>query len=58
MIESRLEEETVIASGYGTGRWALARGAIHELSRPGMRNRVYLVTAAFTLTQLSGAAGT
>lgn len=56
-IEHRLEEEAAIASGYGTGPWSFARGALHELSRPGMRNRVYLVTCAFTLTQLSGAAG-
>jgi hypothetical protein len=58
MIRGRLDEESGIASRYGTGPWAFFRGAMHEFSRPGMRNRVLLVLCSFTLQNMSGAAGT
>ncbi|OJJ43196.1 hypothetical protein ASPZODRAFT_146216 [Penicilliopsis zonata CBS 506.65] len=57
MIQSRLDEEAAIADAYGSrGWWAYMRGAIHEFSRPGMRNRIVLVVCAFTLNNMSGAA--
>lgn len=57
MIRSRLMEESDIANRYGTGSWALFRGALYELSRKGMRNRVILVFCSFALQNMSGAAG-
>src|SRR3569833_50975 len=56
MIRSRLSEEDEIARRFGTGSWVFARGAGTELSRKGMRNRVFLVFCAFALQNLSGAA--
>lgn len=56
-IQVRLEEEAVIARGYGTGFYAYCRGALKELSMRGMRNRVWWIWCAFTLQNLSGAAG-
>lgn len=50
-------EEADIAGRYGTGSWALFRGALYELSRKGMRNRVILVFCSFALQNMSGAAG-
>ncbi|KAI5865417.1 general substrate transporter [Durotheca rogersii] len=55
-IENRLREEAAVSAAYGTGSWALFRGAMKEFSRRGMRNRVLLVFCAFTLQNLSGAA--
>jgi hypothetical protein len=57
MIRVRLTEEGMIASRFGAGRWAYFRGALHELSRKGMWNRVLLVFVSFTLQNMSGAAG-
>lgn len=57
MIQGRLVEENNIASRYGTGSWALFRGALYELSRKGMRNRIILVFCSFALQNMSGAAG-
>ena len=57
MIRIRLSEEAVIAGRYGTGPWAFFRGALYELSRKGMWNRVLLVFCSFTLQNMSGAAG-
>ncbi|KAI5468061.1 general substrate transporter [Mariannaea sp. PMI_226] len=56
MIRSRLSEEAAVAAKYGTGPWAFFRGALAELSRKGMWNRVVLVLCAFTLQNMSGAA--
>lgn len=58
LIQNRLNEEAGVASKYGTGSWAFFRGAMDEFSRPGMRNRVFLVFCAFALQNLSGASGT
>ncbi|THX67429.1 MFS quinate transporter QutD [Aureobasidium pullulans] len=54
-MQSRLDEEATIAARYGNGSLAFIRGALNELSRPGMRNRVLLVFCAFALQNLSGA---
>ncbi|KAL6863438.1 hypothetical protein ACO1O0_003692 [Amphichorda felina] len=56
MIRTRLTEERELASKYGTGSWAFFRGALFELSRKGMWNRVLLVFVSFALQNLSGAA--
>ncbi|KAL6822047.1 general substrate transporter [Trichoderma sp. SZMC 28015] len=56
MIRGRLMEENNIASRYGAGSWALFRGALYELSRKGMRNRIILVFCSFALQNMSGAA--
>ncbi|KAF4967456.1 hypothetical protein FSARC_4979 [Fusarium sarcochroum] len=56
MIRSRLADEALVASKYGNGPWALFRGALFELSRKGMRNRVLLVFCSFALQNMSGAA--
>lgn len=56
MMRSRLADEARISNKYGTGSWALFRGAISELSRKGMRNRMLLVFCAFALQNMSGAA--
>ncbi|KAL5361080.1 general substrate transporter [Aspergillus floccosus] len=56
IIKDRLREEEAIANTYGMGPWAYSRGALHELSRKGMRNRVALVFCAFALQNMSGAA--
>ncbi|KAL4987383.1 general substrate transporter [Aspergillus falconensis] len=56
MIRTRLLEEAHIAERYGQGWWAYIRGALFELSRHGMRNRVLLVFCAFALQNMSGAA--
>ncbi|KAF7563589.1 hypothetical protein G7046_g533 [Stylonectria norvegica] len=56
MIRGRLEDEARVASKYGNGSWAFFRGALYELSRKGMRNRVLLVFCAFALQNMSGAA--
>ncbi|KKY23020.1 putative quinate permease [Phaeomoniella chlamydospora] len=55
IMEHRLNEERALASSYGTGPMAYIRGALNELSRPGMRNRVLLVFCMFSLQNLSGA---
>ena len=57
MIRSRLADEAVIAGKYGSGPWAFFRGALFELSRKGMWNRVLLVFCSFALQNMSGAAG-
>lgn len=57
MIRGKIAEEAAIASRYGTGPWALFRGAMYEFSRKGMRNRVSIVICAFILQNMSGAAG-
>ncbi|KAL4994631.1 general substrate transporter [Aspergillus recurvatus] len=56
MIRTRLLEEARIAERYGAGWWAYIRGALFELSRHGMWNRVLLVFCAFALQNMSGAA--
>ncbi|KAF9894158.1 hypothetical protein FE257_009131 [Aspergillus nanangensis] len=56
LIKGRLTEEDTIAARYGTGSWAFFRGAMEELSRKGMRNRVLLVLCSFILQNMSGAA--
>lgn len=56
-IRTRLHDEGKLAAKYGTGSLALFRGALFELSRKGMWNRVLLVAVSFTLQNLSGAAG-
>lgn len=56
MIRTRLAEEQVIANKFGTGSWAFFRGALSELSRKGMWNRVVLVFCSFALQNMSGAA--
>jgi hypothetical protein len=57
MMRARLDDEAAVAAGYGTGPWALMRGAMHEFSRRGMWNRVVLVFCSFVLQNMSGAAG-
>lgn len=57
MIRKRLADEALVASRFGTGPWALFRGAVSELTRKGMRNRVLLVFCSFALQNMSGAAG-
>lgn len=57
MIRSRLADEAIIAGKYGSGSWAFFRGALYELSRKGMWNRVLLVFCSFALQNMSGAAG-
>lgn len=57
MLRQRLDEEAAVASRYGSGPYALFRGAMHEFAQKGMRNRVLVVLCAFTLQNLSGAAG-
>lgn len=57
MIRKRLADEAFVASRFGTGPWALFRGAVSELTRKGMRNRVLLVFCSFALQNMSGAAG-
>lgn len=57
MIRARLAEEAAVAKAYGNGFWAYIRGSLSELSRKGMWNRLLLVFAAFTLQNMSGAAG-
>lgn len=56
-IRSRLLEEATVAGKYGTGAWAFFRSAMDEFSQKGMRNRIFLVFCAFTLSNLSGASG-
>ncbi|RKL16592.1 Quinate permease [Fusarium oxysporum] len=56
MIRKRLADEALVASRFGTGPWALFRGAVSELTRKGMRNRVLLVFCSFALQNMSGAA--
>ncbi|KAL4897945.1 general substrate transporter [Aspergillus ambiguus] len=56
IIKDRLREEEAIANKYGTGSWAFFYGALNELSRKGMRNRVALVFCSFVLQNMSGAA--
>ncbi|KAL4899830.1 hypothetical protein BDW74DRAFT_188860, partial [Aspergillus multicolor] len=56
MIRNRLHDESRIAEKYGQGWWAYIRGALFELSRRGMWNRVLLVFCAFALQNMSGAA--
>jgi hypothetical protein len=56
-IRIRLEEEALIAKKYGSGSWSYFRGALFELSRKGMWNRVLLVFCSFALQNMSGAAG-
>uniref|UniRef100_A0A8H7KBM5 Major facilitator superfamily (MFS) profile domain-containing protein n=1 Tax=Bionectria ochroleuca TaxID=29856 RepID=A0A8H7KBM5_BIOOC len=55
-IRIRLEEEALIAKKYGSGSWSYFRGALFELSRKGMWNRVLLVFCSFALQNMSGAA--
>jgi hypothetical protein len=57
MIRKRLADEARVASRFGTGPWALFRGAVSELTKKGMRNRVLLVFCSFALQNMSGAAG-
>ncbi|PNY23276.1 quinate permease [Tolypocladium capitatum] len=56
MIRNRLADEARVAANYGTGPWAFFRGALYELSRKGMWNRVLLVFCSFALQNMSGAA--
>lgn len=56
MIRNRLTDEARVAAKYGTGSWAFFRGALYELSRKGMWNRVLLVFCSFALQNMSGAA--
>jgi hypothetical protein len=56
-MKERLDGEAAIAAKFGSGLWGYFRGAMHEFSKKGMRNRVALVFCAFALQNLSGAAG-
>lgn len=56
-MRERLDGEAAVAANFGTGFGAYLRGAFHEFGKKGMRNRVFLVFCAFTLQNLSGAAG-
>lgn len=56
-MKDRLDGEAAIAAKFGSGLWGYFRGAMHEFSKKGMRNRVGLVFCAFALQNLSGAAG-
>ncbi len=56
MMRVRLSEEADLARKYGQGSMAFAKGALFELSRRGMWNRVLLVFCAFLLQNMSGAA--
>ena len=56
MIRTRLQDEARISEKYGLGSWAYFKGALFELSRHGMWNRVLLVFCAFALQNMSGAA--
>ncbi|CEL05038.1 Putative MFS quinate transporter [Aspergillus calidoustus] len=56
MMRTRLDDEARIAERYGQGSWAYFRGALFELSRRGMWNRVLLVFCSFSLQNMSGAA--
>lgn len=56
-VRARLYDESILAAKYGDGSWAYFRGALYELSRKGMWNRVLLVFVAFALQNMSGAAG-
>ncbi|TEA17311.1 Quinate permease [Colletotrichum sidae] len=56
MIRARLAEEASVAAAYGDGFYAYFRGALFELSRKGMWNRLLLVFIAFALQNMSGAA--
>jgi hypothetical protein len=56
-LRARLYDESILAAKYGDGSWAYFRGALYELSRKGMWNRVLLVFVAFALQNMSGAAG-
>lgn len=58
MMRSRLIDEARVAGKYGNGSWAFFRGALYELTRKGMWNRVLLVFCSFALQNMSGAAGT
>ncbi|TDZ58521.1 Quinate permease [Colletotrichum trifolii] len=55
-IRARLAEEASVAAAYGDGFYAYFRGALFELSRKGMWNRLLLVFIAFALQNMSGAA--
>lgn len=54
-MRDRLAEEAAVSGKYGTGRWAFFRGAMSELSRKGMRNRVWLIFCGFALQNFGGA---
>lgn len=54
-MRDRLAEEAAVSGKYGTGRWAFFRGAMSELSRKGMRNRVFLIFCGFALQNFGGA---
>lgn len=56
-MQARLDDEAAMSAKYGSGLWGYFRGALNELSKKGMRNRVGLVFCAFALQNLSGAAG-
>ncbi|KAJ6442403.1 quinate permease [Purpureocillium lavendulum] len=56
MMRVRLREETNLARRFGHGYVAFLKGALFELSRRGMWNRVLLVFCAFALQNMSGAA--
>lgn len=55
MMRDRLAEEAAVSGRYGSGRWAFFRGAMSELSRKGMRNRVFLIFCGFALQNFGGA---
>lgn len=55
MMRDRLAEEAAVSGKYGSGRWAFFRGAMSELSRKGMRNRVWLIFCGFALQNFGGA---
>ena len=57
MMRDRLAEEAAVSSKYGNGSWAFFRGALSELSRKGMRNRVWLIFCGFALQNFGGAGG-
>lgn len=56
-MRDRLAEEAAVAGKYGTGAWSFFRGALSELSRKGMRNRVLLIFCGFALQNFGGAGG-
>lgn len=56
-MRDRVVEERAVAAEFGTGSWAFFRGALSELARKGMWNRVLLIFCAFALQNMGGAGG-
>ncbi|KZO96297.1 putative hexose transport-related protein [Calocera viscosa TUFC12733] len=56
LIQLQIENERSIAIGRTDSLWGYLRGSFHELSLPGMRNRVFLAFMMFMWQNFSGAA--